>query len=113
MGNQLGSYLVSLRPRTEHLHVSQGRTVLVTGRDGFINPESRDGLYVYQTRMLSRYVWKVNGETLRPVALSNVEQHNWLGYTLLPLPVWKASPMRAVGRWKTAPKERWKTWAQG
>ena len=86
MGNQLGSYLVGLRPRTEHLHVSQGRTVLVTGRDGFINPESRDGLYVYQTRMLSRYVWKVNGETLRPVALSNVEQHNWLGYYIVAAP---------------------------
>lgn len=86
MGNQLGSYLVSLRPRTEHLHVSQGRTVLVTGRDGFIGPESRDGLYIYQTRMLSRYVWKVNGETLRPVALSNVEQHNWLGYYIVAAP---------------------------
>src|SRR5437763_17135800 len=86
MGNQLGSYLVSLRPRTEHLHISQGRTALVIGREGFINPESRDGLYIYQTRMLSKYVWKVNGEMLRPVALSNVEQHNWLGYYIVAAP---------------------------
>ena len=86
MGNQLGSYLVSLRPRTEHLQVSQGRTVLVTGRDGFIRPEELDGLYIHKTRLLSKYQWSVNGEKLRAVALSNVEQHNWLGYYIVAAP---------------------------
>jgi glycogen debranching enzyme len=86
MANILGSYLVSLRPRTEHLQVSQGRTVLVTGRAGFVDPEHQDGLFVHQTRLLSKYIWSVNGERLRPVALSNVEQHNWLGYYILAAP---------------------------
>ncbi len=63
--------------------MSQGRTVLVTGRNGFVNARQTDGLYVYQTRLLSQYEWRVNGELLRPVALSNVEQHNWLGYYIV------------------------------
>lgn len=86
MSNYLGSYLVRLRPRNEHLQVSQGRTVLVTGRNGFIDPNDHAGLFVHQTRLLSRYQWRVNGELLRPVALSNVEQHTWLGYYIVAAP---------------------------
>jgi hypothetical protein len=36
--------------------------------------------------MLSRHVLLINGATPRPNALSNVEQHSWLGYYLVPLP---------------------------
>jgi glycogen debranching enzyme len=92
MGNNLGSYLVKLRPRTEHLQVSQGRTVLVTGRDGFVDPEHRDGLFIHQTRVISRYKWRVNNTDLLPVALSNVEQHNWLGYYIISAPGVKPGP---------------------
>jgi glycogen debranching enzyme len=92
MGNTAGSYLVKLRPRSEHLQVSQGRTVLVMGRDGFVDPERHDGLFVHQTRLLSRYIWKVNDEDLLPVALSNVEQHNWLGYYIITAPGVKPGP---------------------
>jgi glycogen debranching enzyme len=92
MRNNLGSYLVKLRPRTEHLQVSQGRTVLVTGRDGFVDPEKLDGLFIHQTRMVSRYRWKVNDTELLPVALSNVEQHNWLGYYIINAPGVKPGP---------------------
>lgn len=74
------NFLVRLRPRGDTLHVSQSRTVLATERDGFIDDGGEHGLFVYETRLLSRYRFTVNGQALKPVALSNVEQHSWLGY---------------------------------
>jgi len=73
-------YLVRLRPRDDTRYVSQGRTVLATGRDGFVEGGGQPGLFVHQTRLLSRYRYTVGGETPAAVALSNVEQHSWLGY---------------------------------
>src|SRR5438105_266314 len=73
-------YLVRLRPRADTLYASQSRTVLATDRDGFVRDGADHGLFVRQTRLLSLYRYLVNGEPPRPVALSNVEQHTWLGY---------------------------------
>ncbi len=72
--------LVRLHPREENFEVSQGRTVLSTGLHGFIHPNATDGLFVHQTRMLSCYRWKFDGKEPMAVALSNVDQHSWLGY---------------------------------
>ena len=79
-------YLVRLRPRVETIYVSQGRTVLATGRDGFVREGGGQGLFAYQTRLLSRYRYLIDGRPPTPAALSNVEQHSWLGYyiTLAP-----------------------------
>ncbi len=52
--------LVRLRPRAEAIYVSQGRTVLATGRAGFISGAA-DGLFVHETRLLSHYVYLING----------------------------------------------------
>jgi hypothetical protein len=86
-GNLSGSHdlradsrLIRLHPREDSFEVSQGRTVLSTNRNGFIAPETTNGLFVHQTRMLSRYRWLVDGAEPQGVALSNVEQHSWLGY---------------------------------
>ena len=46
--NQLGSYLVRLRPRAGNLQVSRGRTVLVTDRNGFVCGQGGEGLFVHQ-----------------------------------------------------------------
>ena len=73
------SQLVCLRPRFDAIHVSQGRTVFALDRDGSVL-EGAHGLFVHQTRLLSRYRYLVNGRPPHPVALSNVEQHSWLGY---------------------------------
>lgn len=75
-----------LRPRDDMRYVSRGRTVLATGRDGFVSGGAGHGLFAYQTRLLSRYRYLIDGEEPRPAALSNVEQHSWLGYyiTLAP-----------------------------
>ncbi|MFB3915955.1 MAG: glycogen debranching N-terminal domain-containing protein [Terriglobales bacterium] len=74
-------WLVRLRPRDSIIYVTQSRTVLATGRDGFItNPEEQQGLWVYQTRMLSRYRWLMDGKLPLSVSNCNVQQHSWLGY---------------------------------
>ena len=72
--------LVRLHPREESFEISQGRCVLSTGLNGFVRAESADGLFVHQTRMLSCYRWLINGKEPMPVAMSNVQQHSWLGY---------------------------------
>ena len=72
--------LVKIRPRSDALYVSQGRTVLATERDGFITNRPEHGLFVHQTRVLSKYRYLIDGHAVLPVVLSNFEQHNWLGY---------------------------------
>jgi glycogen debranching enzyme len=72
--------LIRLHPREESFEVSQSRTVLSTDVDGFIRRDTPDGLYVHQTRMLSCYRWLIDGKEPMAVALSNVEQHSWMGY---------------------------------
>src|ERR1043165_7042181 len=73
-------YLVRLRTRPDTLYASQSRTVLATDRDGFVRGGADHGLFVRQTRMLSLYRYLIDGKPPRAVALSNVEQHTWLGY---------------------------------
>jgi glycogen debranching enzyme len=72
--------MVRLRVRSDTLCISRGRSVLVTDLHGFINPSEKQGLFVHQTRMLSRYCCSLNGSEFTPVALSNIQQHGWLGY---------------------------------
>jgi glycogen debranching enzyme len=78
--------LVKLRPRNDTVYVSQGRVVLATGLDGFVSERKGQGLLVYQTRMLSRYRYLIDGEQPGESGLSNVGQFSWLGYytTLTP-----------------------------
>src|SRR5215813_8313054 len=84
--NQLGSYLVRLRPRPEHLQVSRGRTVLVTDREGMIQGTADEGLFVHHTRLLSRWEYRINGVKPVCVAASNVQQHSWLAYYIAAAP---------------------------
>ncbi|WP_245269845.1 glycogen debranching enzyme [Ensifer sp. WSM1721] len=72
--------LVRLRVRPETVYVTKGRTVLATGPDGFLDSAPDQGLFVHQTRMLSRYRYLIEGRRLHPVSVSNVAQHSWLGY---------------------------------
>lgn len=71
--------LTRLRPRPDALYVSRGFVALATDRDGFIEDGREHGLFVHETRMLSRYRWRVDGADLAPVALSSIEPHDWLG----------------------------------
>lgn len=71
-------WLVRLRPRADMLYSSQGRTV-ASGREGMISG-GMEGLFCWQTRLLSRYRYLVENEVPEAIAGSNVEQHSWLGY---------------------------------
>jgi len=75
--------LISLQPHNDSWFVAQGRTVLRTGRNGFIPDGSPYGLFVCETRLLSKYEMRIDGKELLPVALSNVNQHSWAGYYVM------------------------------
>lgn len=86
MIEELPSRLIRLRPRDDTFYASQNRTVLATERNGFINNGPERGLFVYQTRLLSRYRYLLNGQSPMPVGLSNVNQNTWLGYYIITSP---------------------------
>jgi hypothetical protein len=57
--------LVRLRARRNTLYLSRGR-VLATDRDGFIRAGSAHGLFIHETRVLSRYRLLIDGRTPEP-----------------------------------------------
>src|SRR5437773_1398381 len=83
--------LAKLIPRPKTIYCSQGRAVLATDLDGLICDFHRHGLFFGETRLLSRYRYFVDGKTPETVAVSNFEQHSWLGYYIFPPPglIWK------------------------
>jgi hypothetical protein len=68
--------LVQLRPRHDVIYVSQNRTVLATGLNGFVETEL--------SSILSSEPPSLAGPIFDPqeTATSNVGQHSWLGYYL-------------------------------
>lgn len=81
MSDALRPSRIRLRPRHHTVHISRGRTVLGMDHAGTIDPaNSCHGLYVYQTRMLSRYCWSLQGKQPHTSTQSAVQQHSWLGY---------------------------------
>jgi glycogen debranching enzyme len=75
--------LIQLRVRPDTVYVSHGTTVFATDIDGFLHDGRQHGLFVEQTRLLSRYRCLVDDGALLPVTLSNVGQDSWLGYYLV------------------------------
>ena len=75
--------LAKIDPRPRTIYCSQGRVVLATDLDGFIGGNARHGLFVGETRMLSRYRHLVQSKPPQMVVVSNVEQHSWLGYYVI------------------------------
>jgi glycogen debranching enzyme len=86
IGGARGRSLIRLRPRAATTYVSSDRTVLATRNDGVLLPELDRGLFVDETRVLSRYRWLIDGDPPQPVSASNVDQHSWLGYFIAPAP---------------------------
>jgi glycogen debranching enzyme len=78
--------LAKIRPNPRTIYCSQGRAVLATDLDGLIGGFPRHGFFFGETRLLSRYRYFVEGKTPQTVAVSNVEQHSWLGYYVSPPP---------------------------
>lgn len=92
MGGISSVWLTRLRPRDSTLFVSQGRSVLATSASGEIAGEADHGFFVYQTRLLSRYRYLVDGKPWLEVGVSNVQQHSSLGYYIAWPPGLKPDP---------------------
>lgn len=60
--------------------------MLATDRRGLIDDFPQHGLFYDETRILSRYLYFINGNEPCPIVVSNVEQHSWLGYYIFPPP---------------------------
>ena len=72
--------LIQLDPRGQNFHISGGRTVLVSARDGSIDGDGLQGLWTLNTRLLSRYRWEVGLRKPTLSVLSAVEQNRSIGY---------------------------------
>ena len=88
---QQHQWLAKIDPRPRTIYCSQGRAVLATDLNGLILGAPHHGLFVRETRMLSRYRYLLNDTIPQPIAVSNVEQHSWLGYYIAVPPglAWK------------------------
>jgi glycogen debranching enzyme len=72
--------LIQIKTRPDAIVTSQSRTVCWCDRDGWIAPEDGRGLYIHETRMLSRYCWKPFRGRLYTVEASQVRQNSQLVY---------------------------------
>jgi glycogen debranching enzyme len=86
--------LVRLRVRPGTNYLSSGRTVLATDDNGILLPELDRGLFVHETRLLSRYRWLIDGKPPQLVSASNVSQRSWLGYYIASAPGGQAETER-------------------
>lgn len=87
-------HLATLNPRSDGPSISQGWTVLITERDGFIDGRGGHGLFIQQTRLLSHYCYRINSQAPFPVAISNVDQHSSLAYYVAPPPSNESNPSK-------------------
>ncbi|HJT88246.1 MAG TPA: glycogen debranching N-terminal domain-containing protein [Bryobacteraceae bacterium] len=78
--------LAQLRPRDPVIYASRNRTVLAAARDGFIHGNGEEGLFAFQTRLLSLYRYRMNGKTPEPVGVSNLEENTQIAYYLIESP---------------------------
>src|SRR6185437_10125865 len=97
--------LARISPRPSTIYSSQGRVVLATDLDGLIGEFPRHGLFCAETRMISRYRYFIDGKQPLTVAVSNVEQHSWLGYYITPPPGLKWKPDTGSGEMEASSEE--------
>lgn len=78
---QQNSDLILVRPRTANTQISRGRTAFITEHNGEAHPEHAiEGLYIYNTRVLSRYQWRMNGKKPEFSCGTPMDQFSWMGY---------------------------------
>ncbi|HET9280375.1 MAG TPA: glycogen debranching N-terminal domain-containing protein [Candidatus Angelobacter sp.] len=97
--------LARISPRPSTIYSSQGRVVLATDLDGLIGEFPRHGLFCAETRMISRYRYFIDGKQPYTVAVSNVEQHSWLGYYIAPPPGLQWKPDTGSGEMEASSEE--------
>ncbi|HET9743002.1 MAG TPA: glycogen debranching N-terminal domain-containing protein [Terriglobales bacterium] len=80
MHEALESSLIELQPRGESEYISQSRTVMWTNREGWAVDDQHHGLWIFQSRALSRYRWLINGKPPEFSAFSPLAQNSSIGY---------------------------------
>lgn len=68
------------------MHIGRGRSVLATAPDGLIGDDPDHGLFVHETRMLSRLRYRIDDREPRANAFSPVRQNLWLAYYAIAAP---------------------------
>ena len=88
--------LVRIRPRSDAIHIARSRSILVTSLEGLV-PEGPDyGLFVEETRLLSRWWYSIDGVAPSPNVSSVVRQNEWTGYYIT-VPPGAKTPRRDDG----------------
>ena len=72
--------LIELQPRSDACYISRSRTILITDREGWVGSYSDQGLWIYQSRVLSRLLWTIHGKQPQLSAFSPINQSSSLGY---------------------------------
>jgi glycogen debranching enzyme len=80
------SNAVRIRPRPFTTHISRGRAVLATTLQGLLDGGADHGLFVDETRLLSRWKYWIDDAEPLPNALSVLDQHRWMGYFVIAAP---------------------------
>jgi glycogen debranching enzyme len=80
------SDLIRIRPRPRTAHISRGRSVLATTVEGLIEGDPDHGFFVHETRLLSRWRYRIDGAAPIANAFSSIRQNRWLGYYVIPAP---------------------------
>lgn len=84
--------LIRVRPRPLTTHISRGRSVIATTHDGRIDGAPDRGLFVHETRLLSRWEYFIDDRDPSPNAFSEVRQNHWVGYFVTAAPGVKPPP---------------------
>lgn len=78
--------LIRIRPRPSTVYISRGRCVLATNVDGAIDGHPDHGYFADETRVLSRWIYRIDEQPLVPNASSSVRQNHWVGYFVIAAP---------------------------
>lgn len=76
--------LVQLRARPEAIHIYHGHTVLTTKQDGTVSKGGPEGLFFHNTRLLSWWEHRINGQRLKFISASPVDSYSMLQMYLSP-----------------------------
>lgn len=60
--------------------------MLATTPEGLVEGGADDGFFVHETRLLSRWRYRIDGEAPAPNAVSSVRQNHWAGYFVIAAP---------------------------
>lgn len=75
-----------IRPLPRIAHISRGRSVLATTADGLVAGGPDEGLFVHETRLLSRWRYLIDGTPPAANAFSAVRQNHWVAYYVTAAP---------------------------